>query len=68
MLVFFESPNGRGDWKPVKRDDIPEWLRDERLIDRMVAGEMVYNESKRSNWYRVTVVDRRPAKSRTEVN
>lgn len=60
VIVFFESPNGRDGWKPVERENIPDWLRDETLIDRMVEGEMIYNETKRSNWYRVTVVNREP--------
>lgn len=58
VLVFWESPNGRDGWKPVERDAIPEWLRDEGLIDRMIAGEMLRNVSREERWWRVTVVDK----------
>jgi hypothetical protein len=60
VLVFWASPNGRDEWKPVPREDIPEWLRDQDLIDRMVAGEMVKNADREERWWKVTVIDRKP--------
>lgn len=63
ILVFFESPNGRDLWKAVERENIPDWLRDQSIVDRMIAGEQVVNTAdKVPTFWRVVEIDRpRPA-------
>ena len=67
VLVFFKSSN-KLDWTPVDRDEIPEWLRDEALIDKMIKGECVRNieaeERKGMMWWTAMAIDRKqPLKS-----
>ncbi len=62
VLVFFESRDQR-EWTPIDRDELPEWLRDERIWDRLIAGEIVRNtlqdaEQRQMKWYAATSVDR----------
>lgn len=62
ILVFFVSPDG-GDWKPVDRDDLPEWIRSQAVIDRMLAGELARRkQDKPKRFFKAVMVDRpRPA-------
>jgi hypothetical protein len=60
VLVFFQSPDGREGWKPVERDNIPDWLRDDDIIQRLIDGEMANNATQNSGFWRVTVVHREP--------
>lgn len=54
ILVFFSSANGIDNWQPVERENIPDWLRDSDIVDRMIAGERVVNtEDKAPLYYRV---------------
>lgn len=62
VLVFFWSRD-KQDWHPIAREDLPEWLRDERIWDRLIAGEAVRStyadaERKEMRWYAATTVDR----------
>lgn len=62
VLVFFESRD-RQTWTPIERDEIPEWLRDEKIWERLIAGDAVRNihedaEKKGMHWYSATTVDR----------
>ena len=62
VLVFFES-NDKLNWTPMDRDTIPEWLRNEAIWDRLVAGDAVRNiyqdaEQKGMKWYTATAVNR----------
>jgi len=63
LLVFFESPDGRNLWKPVDREQIPDWLRNQVVIDRMIAGELARRaEDNPPRFFKVVEVDRpRPA-------
>lgn len=63
ILVLFESPDGRNLWKPVPREDIPDWLRTPAIFDRLIAGEQVRNSAEKTErHFRVIEVDRpRPA-------
>jgi len=61
VLVFFVSSD-KINWTPLERDDIPTWLKDETLIERMMAGECVRNieqeERQGMKWYSCSSVDR----------
>lgn len=62
VLVFFSS-HDKETWTLIERDDLPEWLRDEKIWDRLRAGEAVRNtyadaERKEMKWYAATTVDR----------
>ena len=63
ILVFFASPDGKNDWKPVNRDLLPDWLKKPEIVDRMIAGEQVWNTAdKVLLYYKVVEIDRpRPA-------
>lgn len=61
VLVFFRSRD-KLHWDPVERDDIPEWLRSEEYINRLIAGEAVRNiledaENKQMWWWTATAID-----------
>lgn len=64
ILVFFASPNGIDNWKPVERDLIPEWLRDPDIVDRLMAGEQVVNTAEKAPMYYRTVEPVRPREVR----
>lgn len=61
VIVFFVS-NDKQHWTPLEREFIPEWLRDETIIDRMIAGECVRNIESENRagmrWFTATAVDR----------
>jgi len=38
-LVIFSSPNGRGDWVPVKPEAVPEWVKGPDNMARLVNGQ-----------------------------
>lgn len=63
VIVFFTSPDGRNDWKPVDRDDLPGWIRNQAVIDRMLAGELARRKAdKPRRFFKAVMVDRpRPA-------
>ena len=63
ILVFFVSPDGQNDWKPVARDDLPEWVRNPAVVERMLAGEKARRkEDKPKRFFMATQIDRaRPA-------
>lgn len=60
VLVFFKSPDGKGGWLPVDRDELPDWIKDPAIIDRLMAGEQATNPPAGPEFYRVTVVAREP--------
>ena len=60
-MVFLRSGD-KIDWQPIPRDEIPEWLKDEALIDRMIGGEAIRNtqqdaETGKMWWYAITAVN-----------
>ena len=58
ILVFFESPDGVT-WTPVDREQIPDWLRDPAIVERLMAGEKVRNtEENKERYFLVKEVDR----------
>lgn len=59
ILVFFESPDGRNLWEPVNRENIPDWLRNEAVIERLIAGEVAQRaEDSPARFFKVVEVDR----------
>lgn len=62
VLVFFRSQN-KLDWSPVERDDIPEWMRDEALIEKLLQGNCVRNIEAENRtgmvWYTAMAIDRK---------
>jgi len=60
VFVVFESPDGKDHWKPVPRENIPDWLRDKTIVDRMLAGEQVRNTADKEIRYYKTVEIERP--------
>lgn len=63
IVVVFESPDGRNLWKPVEREQIPDWLRDQDIFDRLLQGEIVRNTAEKEvRFFKVIEVERpRPA-------
>ncbi len=63
VLVVFESADGINDWKPVDREQIPDWMRSPEVFDRLLAGEQVQNTAERvTRFFRAVEIDRpRPA-------
>lgn len=59
LLVVLKSPNGRDQWEPVKKEDVPAWIT-EKVMGRLVAGEMACDpteEPQGSDWYRCRRID-----------
>lgn len=63
VLVVFESPDGINNWKPVDREQIPDWMRSPDVFDRLLAGDKVQNTAdKTTRFFRAVEIDRpRPA-------
>mgnify|MGYP001589209054 CR=1 FL=1 len=59
-VLVFHASSDQVHWEPLKRDDIPMWLRDEAIIDRLIVGEAVRNIQRENcqgmRWYAVTAV------------
>ena len=63
LLVIYKSPNGRGNWVPLKRHEVPEFVLREDVMGRLVNGEMCCDVAvgdSGSDWYKaVRVVSER---------
>ena len=44
MLVIMVSDDEKGPFKPVRPEDVPDWVKDPDVLGRMVNGEMCRNE------------------------
>ena len=40
LFVILASENGRDGWRPVKHDDLPQWLLDPDVLGRLVNGDV----------------------------
>jgi hypothetical protein len=62
VLVFFRSSD-KLSWDPVERNDIPEWLRNDSVIERLIAGECIRNveaeDRKGMMWWTALAIDRK---------
>lgn len=57
-LVIYASDNGRDDWRPIKPEDVPDWVADPDNLGRLVAGEMCMRADDGpagSPWFRAEV-------------
>lgn len=55
IAVVYASENGRDRWKPVGKDDVPDWVREPVTMGRLLAGEkcMDCGEGQSGSlWYR----------------
>ncbi len=55
ILVIYESPNGRDNWRPLQANEVPQWVLHPDVMGHLVAGEMCSDPTrgeKGSNWYR----------------
>ncbi len=53
-LVIYRSPTGRDNWEPVNQSEVPDWVKEPRVMGRLVAGEMCCDTQigdKGSDWY-----------------
>jgi hypothetical protein len=60
LLVILKSDNGRDNWTPVKPEDVPEWVRAQDNMARLVQGDMCMDPTegeKGSAWYRAEKVE-----------
>ena len=65
VVVFFSSKDGaKGPWTPMDRDLLPEWLKDESIIERMLAGEATTNTDDSPTWYSAIAIKRMPEPER----
>jgi len=53
MFVIFRSENGRDGWKPVKPEDVPDWVKDPDNMAHMVDGEACMDPTQDSgtDWF-----------------
>lgn len=59
VVVFFSSPDGVNLWKPEERENIPDWLRDQDVIERLIAGDKAMNPAEKDpQYWRVVEVER----------
>lgn len=55
LVVVYESDNGRDDWRPIKPDKVPEFVKDPDTMGRLLAGEECMDVSagdRGGAWYR----------------
>ena len=55
-MVVWKSPNGRDQWEPVKPADVPDWVKAEDVMGRLVNGDMCVDPTlgdSGSDFYRV---------------
>ena len=57
MLVIYESPNGRDQWKPLTPQEVPAWVRAPDVMAKLVKGDMAMDCKIESPWYRADLVD-----------
>jgi hypothetical protein len=50
-LVIFRSQDGDKDWKPVKPEDVPAFVKDPDTLGRLMDGEMVRHLTEDLGWY-----------------
>lgn len=58
-LVIYRSANGRDNWQPIPAAEVPEFVKDQDTMGRLIAGEecMDAGEGLRgSSWYRAVPV------------
>lgn len=60
ILVFFESATGVDGWNPIERENIPDWLRDSDVIERLIAGEKAINPADKTPKYYCAIQVERP--------
>jgi hypothetical protein len=56
-LVILHSDNGSTDWKLVKPEDVPVWVKDPDCIGHLVHGQMATHPTEKTGWYRAERVD-----------
>lgn len=66
-LVMFRSSDGKTRWKPVPKDKVPAWIRDDpQVVGRLVGGDMVRRKKGRG-WYRAEKVGQQIAAPQPKV-
>ncbi|CAB4145053.1 hypothetical protein UFOVP891_38 [uncultured Caudovirales phage] len=56
VFVMFECSPGQA-WQAMERENIPDWLRDEAVIDRMLEGEIAKRPDE-AKCYKAVEIDR----------
>jgi hypothetical protein len=63
LVILFFKASDKQSWVPVPREEIPEWLRNETVIDRLVAGECIRNVEAENRtgmmWWTALAIDRK---------
>jgi len=60
ILVFFESITGIDGWQPIERENIPDWLRDQGVIEHLIDGEKAINHNDKTPQYYCAIQVARP--------
>lgn len=58
ILVFFRYEQGK--WTPVERENIPDWLRDQDVVEKLIAGEKAINTADKDPMYWCAIQVERP--------
>jgi hypothetical protein len=66
FVVFENCGDGKG-FQPIGRENIPDWLRDEDVIDRMLGGEIAQLPNDKRIYMAVEVDRPRPVGQRKQV-
>jgi hypothetical protein len=59
MGVIVASSNGRDDWRPVKFEDVPDFVKHPECMAQLVDGNMVMDPTfgpKGSPWFRIELL------------
>lgn len=51
-LVILRSENGRDGWKPVKPEDVPEWVKHPDTMAMISTGGQACDPRHGEEWYR----------------
>jgi hypothetical protein len=55
LLVVFKATTKHGPWEPVKPEDVPMWVKDEKIMTHLIGGEYIQQneDGVESDWFKV---------------
>lgn len=50
-FVIAVSADGKPPWRPMHRNNVPEWVQEAEVISNMMDGNMAHNDKLGGGWY-----------------
>lgn len=54
-LIVYRSENGRDNWRPVKPEEVPEWVKHPDTMAIISTGGMACDPKRGEEWYRAEI-------------